>query len=155
MRFITTLLLLALVCACALPQPRSHQPLPTVATYAASKEAVWTAVMSEIAVNYRVQTLDRESGFLGIETTHIPIGPGRPMTDWVFMPDVLFGTWEALSLTMNILVEEQSADFTKVTVRTGYHALETRIYRAWIPCETNGQLEQMVLMAIDDRLREK
>ena len=114
MRFITTLLLLTLVCACAVPQPRSHQPLPTAATYAASKDAVWAAVMSEIAINYRVQALDRESGFLGFETMDIPIGPGQSMPEWVFMPDVLFGTWEALSLSMNVLVEELEANMTSV-----------------------------------------
>lgn len=147
-----TLLLLALVCACALPQPSSRQPLPTAATYAASKNAVWVAVMSEIAINFRVQTLDRESGFLGLETTDISIGPGQSMTEWVFMPDVLLGHWQALSLSMNILVEELDANMTRVTIRADYQALETNVYRAWIPCETNGRLEHKMLLAVGQRL---
>lgn len=137
-----------LIAGCATPAP-SGPPLPPPrerAIISAPKDKVWPVLVAEIAGNYPVQVIEKDSGLITTQFVSLPAGYNNmSATRWIFKPGGFLATWAGLRMNMQVMVVELEPGRTQVTIRTHYEAFENNVQKAWIVAESNGSVENSIL----------
>ena len=110
--------------------------------------------MQEVALNYPIQAVEKESGVITTSFVNLPAGyNNREMERWVYNPGGLLATWGGLRMSMRILVVELQPGQTQVTIVCHYEAYESNVQESWVIAQSNGSVENSILTRIEQTLR--
>jgi hypothetical protein len=136
---------------CVTPQPVVMRPTSRI--FNAPKDKVWPAVVSQIALDYPVKAIEKDSGLLTTDFISIPCGFGNMnQTQWIVSPEGFLTTFDGLRMNMSVLAVETEPGKTQITIRTHYEAYESNVNKAWLVCQSNGNLENQILDKIAGNL---
>ena len=134
------------------PQPQLN-PLRTSATFAASKEAVWPSLVSEVGLEYPVRVIEKASGLITTDWITLPAGfNNRDAEQWIFPIGGFLATWNGLRMNMKIMVVENEPHKTLVTINCHYEAFENNVQKTWLVGASNGAIENTILSKVEKRL---
>lgn len=71
---------------------------------------------------------------------------------WIQPPGGFLSTWNGLRVNLTVVVTEPELGKTQVTVSAHYEAFENNVQHAWLVCQSNGGLENRLLMRLAQKI---
>ena len=139
----------------------------TSRTYAATKNALWSAVLQVVTDNqYPIAVVEKESGILStdwmiVDSGHpfggTPLGSNLPpdqLTTLAKLPPTksLFfeiGIWTKCRYKFSIRTLETTPDSTMVQLTPHIECWEMQQRKDWTPCESTGALESQFFQTLE------
>lgn len=135
---------------CVPPAPAPRNPQRTSAVINLPKEKVWPRIVAEIGMNYPIQVMDKDSGFITTQFVMLPAGYNNSeMTRWVYDPSFFLSTWGGLRVSLRVMAVEKEPSRTTVTITSHYEAFERNVTGSWRVADTNGSLENAILTKLE------
>jgi hypothetical protein len=151
-RVSAVLLAVLLLSGCA-TIPTSIDTGPKTKIFKASKNHVWELLVNNIGIEYPVEAIEKDSGFLATSFVSLPAGfANKKMGEWVIWPQCFLCTFNGLRLKINIVVLSIDETSTKVTVKSHYEAFENNVSKSWQIVYSNGYIERKIFQDIENSI---
>jgi hypothetical protein len=133
--------------------PQQHTKLPTSREFNAPMDAVWPLLVNEIASQYQIKVIEKQSGLLTTDFISMPAGFNNANSQqWVYQPSVFLSTWNGLRMNLSAVATQPQTNKTVISLTAHFEAFEDNIYKQWLVCDTRGSLESGILDAINAKL---
>lgn len=138
-----------LISGCTTIQQEPQRAQRTSATISAPKNTVWPLLVSEVALKYPVQAIEKDSGLITTQFVNIPVGfNNMGMERYIFKPGGFMATWKGLRMNMQIMVIETVPGKTIINITAHYEVFENNMKNTWIVARSNGSTENSILTNI-------
>jgi len=145
---------LAWICAGALiltgcaTQPPQPLPAPeATATLEAPFDKAWGLVVAEIANDYPLQIIEKQSGILQSQMVTIGSGFGAEgaLRRYGYSPGILLATWSGARASLSAFVKPVDETHTSVKIKAHFEGFEDNVTHGWQVWRSRALLEQQIL----------